>query len=414
MELPLMYRGLLEFSGPVVQDVPARVWEVFSKAAFWNRIESGASIAVAVGSRGISDIVPVLRTVISMLKDKGYRPFVIPAMGSHGGGTAEGQRKVLAGLGITEETVGVPIKASGDAVIIGHVAPEVPVYCNRLALDCDGIILINRVKPHTSFHGPIESGLMKMLAVGLGNPQGADTLHKFGPSGLRKNIPLVASHIIRKLPVLFGIAIVENAYDKTALIEGLEPQEFYEKEKELLEKARSLMPRLPFQDIDLLVVREMGKCFSGTGMDTNIIGRLRIQGEKEPEHPRIRRIAVLDLAEGSEGNAAGIGLADFTTDRLLAKVDWEATYLNVLTTTFTQRAMIPMHFPTDEITIKKALDSLGVWNPEDVRIVVIKNTLELKEIDFSSALLAEARQIPYLTVYGEGRALSFTNGELEI
>lgn len=414
MELPLIYKGELKFAGPVVEDVSQRTSEAFAKALFWNRLPAGSTVAVAAGSRGITDIVRVLKTVINMLKERSYSPFIIPAMGSHGGGTPEGQRKVLAELGITEEAVGAPIRASGDAEIIGYVAPEIPVYCNRLALECDGIIVINRVKPHTSFHGPVESGLMKMLAVGLGNPQGAGVLHKFGPSGLRTNIPLVAGYLIKKLPVLYGIAIVENAYDQTALIEGVEPQDFYEREKALLEKARSLMPRLPFDEIDLLIVREMGKCFSGTGMDTNIIGRLRIQGEKEPERPRIRRIAVLDLAEASKGNAAGIGLADFTTDHLLSKVDWEATYLNVLTTTFTQRAMIPMHFPTEEITISKALDSLGVWNPKYVRIVVIKNTLELDEIAFSEALLPEARNIPFLTIKGEGQKLNFVNGKLEI
>lgn len=414
MDLPLMYKGKLRFPAPTVEDVAKQTSEVLAKARFWHTLPSNSTVAITVGSRGIADIVKIVRTVADMLKERGYCPFVLPAMGSHGGGTAEGQKKVLAELGITEETTGAPIRASGEVELIGSVAPDVPVYCNRIALDCDGIIVINRVKPHTSFHGPIESGLLKMLAVGLGNPQGAAVLHKFGPSGLRTNIPLVGEYMIKRLPVLYGIAVVENAYEQTALIEGIEPQDFYEREKALLEKARSLMPHLPFDDIDLLIVKEMGKCFSGTGMDTNIIGRLRIQGEREPEKPRIKRIVVLDLAEASKGNAAGIGLADFTTDQLLSKVDWEATYMNVLTTTFTQRAMIPIHFPTEEITIKKALESLGTWKTEDVRIVVIKNTLELDEIYFSEAFLPEATKLPYLTIAGEGQRLSFINGKLGI
>ncbi|MGB9792652.1 MAG: lactate racemase domain-containing protein [Thermacetogeniaceae bacterium] len=414
MILPLMYKGILRFPGPAIEDVAKQTSEAFAKARFWSILPPNSTVAVTVGSRGIADIVKIVRTVVSMLKERGYYPFILPAMGSHGGGTAEGQKKVLAELGITEETVGAPIRASEEAELIGNIAPDLPVFCNKLALECDGIVVVNRVKPHTSFHGPIESGLLKMLAVGLGNPQGAAVLHKFGPSGLRTNIPLVGKYMIGKLPILYGIAVVENAYDQTALIEGIEPQDFYEREKILLETARSLMPHLPFDDIDLLIVREMGKCFSGTGMDTNIIGRLRIQGEKEPERPRIKRIVVLDLAEASKGNAAGIGLADFTTDHLLSKVDWEATYMNVLTTTFTQRAMIPMHFPTEEITIKKALDSLGTWKTEDVRIVIIKNTLELDEIYFSEALLPEATKLSNLTVVGEGQRLSFIDGRLGI
>lgn len=414
MELPLMYKAKLKFPAPAVEDVARQTSGALAKARFWNNLPSNSTVAITVGSRGIADIVTIVKTTVEMLKDRGHSPFILPAMGSHGGGTPEGQKKVLAELGITEETVGAPIRACGEAECLGSVAPDVPVYCNKMALECDGIIVINRVKPHTSFHGPIESGLLKMLAVGLGNPQGAAVLHKFGPSGLRTNIPLVGEYMIRKLPILYGIAVVENAYEQTAIIEGIEPQDFYEREKALLEKARSLMPHLPFDDIDLLIVREMGKCFSGTGMDTNIIGRLRIQGEREPEKPRIKRIAVLDLAEASKGNAAGIGLADFTTDKLLSKVDWEATYMNVLTTTFTQRAMIPMHFPTEEITIKKALESLGTWKPEEVRIVVIKNTLELDEIYFSEALLPEAAELPCLKIAGEGQRLNFIDGKLVI
>ncbi len=412
MRYPVMYRALYNLPAPRVENVQDEVKKALQKAKFWRGIKKGARIAVTAGSRGISDILPILVTILNMLKENGLRPYLVPAMGSHGGGTPEGQKKVLASLGITEETTGVPIKATGEAIKLGEITPEVPVFFNQAALESDGIIVVNRVKPHTSFRGPVESGLMKMLAVGLGNPQGAAALHKFGPAGLREYIPQVANFILARLPVLYGIAIIENAREQTAHIEGVEPEEFFGKEQQLLNRARSLMPRLPFQELDLLVVKEMGKCFSGTGMDTNLIGRLRIQGEPEPEAPRIKRIAVLDLAERSEGNATGIGLADFTTDRLLSKVDWEATYLNVLSTTFVQRAMIPMHFPTDEETIQKALLSLGSGNPEGARVLVIQNTLELEELVFSAALFEEAKAHPFLTILGEGREMTFDGGKL--
>jgi hypothetical protein len=277
----------------------------------------------------------------------------------------------------------------------------------------DGLIVVNRVKPHTSFHAPIESGLMKMLAVGLGNPQGAASLHSYGIRGLESLIPQLAGYTMEHLPVLYGIAIVENASEQTALLAGLEPEQFYEREQELLKTARSLMPRLPFEDLDLLVVRLMGKGFSGTGMDTNIIGRLRIQGEPEPEHPSIKRIAVLDLDERSKGNALGVGLADFTTDRLLAKVDWTATYLNVLSTTFVMRAMAPMHFSTDEEVLSAALKSLGGEEQEAARVLVIDNTLDLSRIELSAALLEDARRHPHLAIEGDGCRMQFADGKLQ-
>lgn len=414
LEFPVLYHGRLECPVPVVRDVRFEVRKVFRKAGFWKQIEKSARIAVTAGSRGISDIVPVLVTVLKMLRDAGYYPFLLSAMGSHGGGTREGQLQVLAGLGITEETMGVPISAGGDAEVIGEITPGLPVYCNAAAMDCDGIIVVNRVKPHTSFHGPIESGLLKMLAVGLGNAKGAVALHSFGPGRMKELVPRAGSVLLDRLPVIYGIAIIENACGQTALIAGLEPGDFLEQEKILLKKAYSLMPSLPFQDIDLLVVREMGKCLSGTGMDTNVIGRSRIQGEPEPDRPKIKRIAVLDLAAASEGNAIGIGLADFTTDRLLSKVDWEATYNNVLSTTFVQRAMIPMHFPRDEETIGYALKSLGNGNPREARVAIIKNTLDLSEIYFSPAFLPEAGEHPFLKVNGTAREMAFVDGRLDL
>jgi hypothetical protein len=413
MKFPIMYQARYQRSAIALSDVQGEVGSLLEESAFWRKVEPGAKIGLTAGSRGIADIVPILSAVVRFVKEKGCQPWIIPAMGSHGGGTPEGQLKLLAGLGITEEAIGAPLVASGEAVRIGEVGCGVPVYANRVALEMDGLIIVNRVKPHTSFHAPIESGLLKMLAVGLGNPQGAASLHSYGIRGLESLIPLLAAYTMEHLPVLYGIAIVENAYEQTALLAGLEPEQFYEREQELLKTARSLMPRLPFNDLDLLVVRSMGKCFSGTGMDTNIIGRLRIQGEPEPEHPHIKRIAVLDLDERSKGNALGVGLADFTTDRLLAKVDWTATYLNVLSTTFVMRAMAPMHFATDEEVLSAALQSLGGEEQEGARVLVIDNTLDLSRIEFSAALLEDVRAQPPLAIEGDGRRMQFAGGKLE-
>ncbi len=413
MKFPVMYRARYKLPAIALGDVQGEVGRLLEESHFWEKVEPGAKIGLTAGSRGIADIVPILRVVVRFLKEKNCQPLIIPAMGSHGGGTPEGQLKLLAGLGITEEALGVPLVASGEAVRIGEVGPGVPVYVNHVAMEMDGLIVINRVKPHTSFHAPVESGLIKMLAVGLGNPQGATALHSYGIRGLESFIPLVAAYIMEHLPVLYGIAIVENGYEQTALVAGMEPGQFYERECDLLKTARSLMPRLPFDDLDLLVVRSMGKCFSGTGMDTNIIGRLRIQSEPEPERPRIKRIAVLDLDERSKGNALGIGLADFTTDRLLARVDWTATYLNVLSTTFVMRAMAPMHFATDEEALSAALKSLGGEEQEGARVLVIDNTLDLSRIEFSAALLEEAHGQPHLAIEGDGRRMQFADGKLK-
>lgn len=412
MNFPVMYSGRYKLPAPAATDVQGEVARLLEESAFWQKVEPGARVGLTAGSRGIADIVPILATAVRIVKEKGCQPYIIPAMGSHGGGTPEGQKKLLAGLGITEESLGAPLVASGESVRIGEVGPGVPVYVNRVALESQGLIIINRVKPHTSFHAPVESGLTKMLAVGLGNPQGAMALHSYGIRGLETFIPMVAACIKERLPVLYGIAIVENAYEQTAVVAGIEPEQFYEREQELLDTARSLMAHLPFDDLDLLVVRSMGKCFSGTGMDTNIIGRLRIQGEPEPEKPRIKRIAVLDLDERSEGNALGIGLADFTTDGLLAKVDWMPTYLNVLSTTFVMRAMAPMHFRTDEETLSAALASLGGIERESARVLVIDNTLDLSSIEFSAALLEEARAASHISIEDGESQMQFIDGKL--
>jgi hypothetical protein len=268
----------------------------------------------------VANIDRILKHLVAALKDLGAKPFLIPTMGSHGGGTAQGQLEVLKSLNITEESIGAPIHSSMDVAEIGRSRFGFPVYVDKYALKADGIIVMNRIKPHTEFEGPIESGLMKMMAIGMGKHRGCFEVHKQTVKfGYREVIPEIGRMILSKLPVLFGVGVLENIYDETASIRAILPARFEEEETRLLARAKRLMARLPFESIDVLVVDEMGKNISGTGMDTNVVGRIMFIGEREPVRPKIIRIVVLDLTSESHGNAVGVGLADYTTQRLLAK-----------------------------------------------------------------------------------------------
>lgn len=351
-------------------------------------VRAGQRIAVTAGSRGIDRIPQIIRSVVRWLDQCGAHPFIVPAMGSHGGATADGQVAVLAGLGISEHSVGAPIRAGMEVVPIGSVA-GMPVCIDRHADEADGIVVVNRIKPHTSFHGDIESGLMKMMTIGLGKAAQAQRIHALGPHGLRDYIVPMAKCIIASGKVVAALAIVENACDRVMQVRAMAPHEIEAGEKELLRMAKASMPRLPVADIDLLVVEEIGKNISGTGMDTNIIGRLRILGETEPETPRIRRIVVLDLTPESHGNALGIGLADFATRALFAKIDFAATYANVLTTTFIERGKIPLLAADERQAVEWALQSCGIADAAAARIVRIKNTLSLGKVWVSTPVWQE-------------------------
>ncbi|WP_018132274.1 nickel pincer cofactor-dependent isomerase, group 22 [Effusibacillus pohliae] len=407
MELPLMYPVRQKFDGQAIADVAAKVRQELEKAVFLTSVRPGATIAVTAGSRGIANIVEILRAVCQVLREREAVPFLVPSMGSHGGGTPAGQIEALQALGITEAAVGAPIRATTEVVELGQLPDGTPVFQNRLAYESDGIVVINRIKPHTSFKGCVESGLCKMLVVGLGNPAGAANLHRFGVRGLRELIVPMARIVLEKSPVLYGLGILENAFDQTAVIAGIEPADIPDREAELLKQAKTMMPRLPFDHLDVLIVDEMGKCYSGTGMDTNVIGRLRIHGEPEPESPRIERIVVLDLADASHGNANGIGLADFTTRKLVDKIDWKATYLNNLSSTFVQRAMIPIIAESDGEAVRLAIQSLGQRELQNLRIVRIPNTLQLERIWVSEALLKEVHADEKLELAGKGVPLGF-------
>ncbi|MEW6751723.1 MAG: lactate racemase domain-containing protein [Candidatus Latescibacterota bacterium] len=402
-----MARVQQRFAAAALDDVPGAVRRELAQAGLASRVVPGARIAVAAGSRGIAHIAAITRTVIDCIRQSGGRPFVLPAMGSHGGATAEGQRRVLAGYGITEETMGAPVEATMEVIQVGELEDGTPVLVNRLALEADGVVLVNRVKPHTSFRGRYESGLMKMMTIGLGSHRGATMAHSQGAGGLARLIPAWGKVILRQAPITLGVAIIENAYDQTARIAALPPEQFEEVEPQLLEEARRAMPRLLVRDLDVLIVDEIGKDISGTGMDTNVIGRMMLPGVKEPEAPGVKRIVALGLTANTHGNANGVGLADIITRRLYESIDLRATYANVFTTTFLNRASIPVMMDSDRQAIEAALEVLRLERPERARVARIRNTLELARIQVSEQLVAECARHPDMVVQDEPQEMCF-------
>ncbi|MCL6610004.1 MAG: DUF362 domain-containing protein [Peptococcaceae bacterium] len=404
--IPEMAELVQVFPDRAVSSIEETVNRALDGAGLGNLLAPGERVAITAGSRGIKNIVLILKTVVRYVSSCGCRPFVISAMGSHGGGTVPGQLAVLSGLGITPENIGAPVLASDRCSPLPPEGGEI-FYVNSLAFDFDRIIAVNRVKPHTSFHGPAESGLQKMLAVGLGGPQGASRIHSLGVEALPAVIPRAAAAVAKHLPVTLGLAILEDSHENTMAVEAVLPEEFAEKEALILEEARRCLPRIPFDSLDILVVDEIGKVYSGTGMDTNVIGRIRINGVPEPDKPKIKRIVALDLAPGSKGNAYGIGLADFTVQRLVDGIDYEAMYLNAMTSTFVMRAMVPMTFPDDLSAIRAAVRSLGRTEPGDLRMVRIRNTLHLERMLVSKALLEEARNNKMVKITRDPRPMAF-------
>jgi len=383
----------VDFARPRVSDPAQAALAALADLPALGGLEQGQIVAVTAGSRGIANIVSILRAVCGRLRSLGVEPVVVAAMGSHGGDTAEGKRDLLASLGITPEAVGAQVRSSTEAVEVGRTAAGTPVWLDRFAVGrAAGVLLVNRIKPHTAFRGPTESGLLKMAAVGLGHQRGAREAHAPGPERMAETIRAMARVALEKVTVLGGLAILENAYDETAEILGLGPQSLWAEEERLLERARLLMPRLPVSSADVLIVERMGKEISGTGMDTNVVGRQGPAGgqDRGPEGyaPSFRRIVVLDLTRASQGNATGIGLADFTTDRVVSALDRKSTYTNCLTSTLIDRARLPLYLPDDRQAIAAAVISLGSTAPEDARIVQIRDTLHLCEVRVSTNLVA--------------------------
>jgi hypothetical protein len=335
----------------------------------------------------------ILRACGEAIREMGGDPFITPAMGSHGGATADGQRDVLAGYGIVRETVGMPVVSSMDVVEIGGV-DDMPVFMSATALEADHVLLVNRVKPHTDFRGPFESGLAKICAIGLGKQRGAQTIHSYGTRGLVDLMPRAARLMIDKTgKILAGLAILENAYDRTAAIHLVEPDGIAAEAEAALQRfARGLMGTLPFDALDVLIVDEMGKNVSGTGMDTNVLGRMFVPGVPEADRPRITAVVVLDLTQESHGNAIGVGLADFTTERLLARVDWHATYTNGYAAGISGllRNRVPTVLANDRAAIATAIRMCGQPDLSKLRLARIKNTLLTANVEFTPSLLQDA------------------------
>jgi hypothetical protein len=330
----------------------------------------------------------------------GFEPFIVAAMGSHGGGMAEGQRALLAELGVTEDSVGCPICSEMETVVLGTNSFGLPIHFDANAHRADGIILLNRIKPHTSFNGRYESGLLKMLTIGLGKREGAAQVHKLGLPGLRAMLPEVGAFLLERTKIVLGIAILENAAEHTARLVAVEPEELLEVEPRLLDESRELMGRLPFDQIDVLVVGELGKNYSGTGIDPNVIGRQRVETMPDLPRPVITRLAVLDLSDETRGNALGIGLADLTTDRLVRKIDATPIRVNSLTSNFLTRARVPLALPNDRDVIATCLDTCWRIRRQQARMVLIPNTLELTTMWITPALEADVEAHPELAFDG--------------
>jgi hypothetical protein len=411
---PNMYRIRQRFEGPAVQDIPATVAAELARAHVAAVIKPGQTVALTAGSRGVANIATIVKATADYLKTIGAKPFVIPAMGSHGGATTDGRLDVLRHYGITEASIGVPLRATMEVVQIGETPDGLPVWLDKYASEADHIGVINRVKPHTDFSGAIESGILKMMTIGLGKYHGAQHYHRANVQyGYEHTIRTVGRTVLQRARIAFGLAVIENGYDQTAIIQAVMAPELEETELKLQALSKKLAARLPFDFIHLLIVEEMGKNISGAGMDTKVIGRIMNIIEPPPRHPRILRIYVRDLHDDSYSNATGVGLADFVSRRLVDKIDPTATYINCLTGLSPESARIPITFDTDREAVEAALGTIGMVRPEEARIVRIKNTLLLEELDVSEACLPEVQRRENFEVLWGPKGLVFDgNGGL--
>src|SRR5262245_3184756 len=407
MSFPKVVRVEQKFDATHVTDIPKKVSEQISNLKLSTRLKPGQTVAVTAGSRGVANIAVIIRAIVDELSNLGVRPFIIPAMGSHGGGTAEGQKAVLEHYGITEATMGAPIRATMDTTQVGETPQGIPVFLDNYALEADHIVVVNRIKPHTDFDGEIESGLCKMMAIGLGKHNGAIHYHRANiKHGYYTVITNVARVVRQNCKILFGLGVVENAYDETAVIEAMLTPDIEDRERALLKVAKGTLARIPFDQGDVLVVDEMGKNISGAGMDTNVIGRNVSQRERAPIKPWFTRIFVRDLSAESYGNAVGIGLADLVSRRLVNKIDYTPTYINAITSTNVEAARVPVTFDTDREAIETAFSTCG--NSVDAcRMVWIKNTLKLDQFIATEALLDEINVKHHLKVIEQLGELAF-------
>lgn len=412
MELPKIALISRLFNPAKTKDIHDTVTREMLNLRLEEKIKRGDSVAITGGSRGIANIDRITKTVVDELKRLGTKPFIFPSMGSHGGATAEGQIGVLEKFGITEKNMGCPIRSTMDVKYLGDAVDGYPIYVDKYASEADHIVLINRIKPHTKFKGPLESGLMKMMAIGMGKQKGAEYYHKAAVKfTFPKIISTVGLEVIKKCPILFGLAIVENGYDQTSVIQAISPEDIPEKEEKLLSIAKQEMAQLPFRDIDVLIIDEIGKNISGTGMDVNITGRNRDILGDFTSGPYIKRIFVRDLSRESDGNALGIGLADFTTSRLVKSMDIKKTYINCITAISPEKGSTPIYFDTDAEALEACLWTIGGTPAPDVRLVCIKNTLELSKIYVSEAFKKELRKRKDLKILSGWKNIPFDSND---
>ena len=398
--LPVFYKVQQIIPDEKLEDIPGTIAAEMGKEETRSRLRAGTTAAVLVGSRGIDNLALIVHTVLDQLKRAGVQPFIIPAMGSHGGGVAENQQQILAGYGITESSMGVPVRASMDTIQIATSETGIPVYADKIACSADYIIPINRIKVHTDFKGPIESGLCKMLVIGLGKHTGCSRVHQEGFRNFPRVIPEVAKAVLEVAPVPFGIGIIENGHDHTHSIVAVPGDKILEREPGYLELSKRLLPTLHFDQLDVLVVDQIGKNISGSGMDPNITGRVagRDAGPWEFNAPRVSRIVTNRIAAESHGNAVGMGCADFTTQALLRSVDFEVTFANQIASCVPENAFTPVAMPTEEDALRAAIVTSRCPDWSRARVVRILDTLHLAEIEVSESLLDYCRQNEHFIV----------------
>jgi hypothetical protein len=408
--LPRIVKVRQKFERPFLKDVEAVFLDRLRTSRLLDSVRPGMSIAIAVGSRGISNQPLIVRLLVRELKAKGANPFIFPAMGSHGGATADGQQNLLARMGITEQATGAPIRSTMDVVDMGRAENGLTVWCDAYAAAADGIVLVNRVKPHVSFRGKYESGLMKMIAIGLGKQRGAEACHQLGMERILDNIVSVGRKALSTGKILFGIALIENAYHETCRIEAIPAHGIENQEVTLQAEAKRLEPRILFNRLDVLIIDEIGKDISGNGFDYNVVGRYHLPHMKS-EGPFIMRIAVLDITDASHGNGNGLGLADFTTERAFRKFSFEETYPNSLTSAVPVSVKIPLVLKNDKQAIQAAIKTCNIGDFRNVRLSRIKNTLEVDLMEVSENLLVEAHADPRMEVLSEPYEFAFDSEE---
>ena len=404
------------FNHAKIKDLPTYIHQAIEASDLKDRINPGNKIGLTIGSRGIKNIKTIAKQIVTELKRLNVYPFILTAMGSHGGANSEGQREVLASYGITEKEMGVPILSSMETIQIGKVENNIPIYFSKDAMQADGIISLNRVKIHTDFKSNIvESGMSKILVIGLGKEKGARTIHSLGIYGLKSIIPKAAKLIIKKTPIIQGIGILENGYDQTMKISFVAPENIIKIDSELLKESKEITPTLPVNEIDVVITQEIGKNISGTGFDTNTIGRLYINGEKEVTEPNIKKLVVFDITEESLGNALGIGLADVTTRELVNKINYKDMYTNTITSTFLNRAKIPITADTEKEAVEIAIKTCWQPNQKDLKLLIMKNTLDLEYLYISEAIWNEIKDSKKFEICGNWEYLSFnSDGKMKI